>query len=101
MGLTPKEYNDFVTFWGPEMQKNEYNQVYFVLDDGYDNWVATIDVKPKPESSLRVCMFYKKADKDMKLIPQSFQKFNRKGFSLVEWGGAEVVDVNSYSVLKN
>lgn len=32
MGLTPKEYNEFIAFWMPILQDNEYNQICFSFD---------------------------------------------------------------------
>ena len=32
LGLTPKEYNDFIVYWAPIMMENEYNKVYFAKE---------------------------------------------------------------------
>lgn len=94
MGLKPKEYNEFIVYWLPRMQNNEYNYVSFQNKTYTDN--VELKISPKPDSVLRVNMAYKplnaKQAKKQKasLKPQTFPKFERKGFTIVEWGGEEV-----------
>ena len=94
MGLKPKEYNEFIVYWLPRMQNNEYNLISFQNKTYTDN--VKLKISPKPDSVLRVNMAYKpltaKQAKKQKasLKPQTFPKFERKGFAVVEWGGEEV-----------
>lgn len=85
MGLTPKEYNEFIVYWAPKLQKNEYNKIYFAEDDYTSK--AKLEITPKPDSILRVFMVYEKADKNTVLRKQEIKPFERKGFTVVEWGG--------------
>jgi hypothetical protein len=39
---------------------------------------------------LRVFMVWKKLDKKIDIPEQKIEKFNRKGFSVIEWGGTEI-----------
>lgn len=89
MGLQPHEYNDFIVFWTPLMQKNEWNFVYFRTGAGYDI-VSINDVNPKPDTEIRVFMDFAKMEKPMDIPAQTFKMPERKGFTLVEWGGADV-----------
>ena len=88
MGLTPREYNEFIVYWLPKMQNNKYNLISFQFEKYTDN--VKLNIEPKPESMLRVFMAYKAIDEDIKIEPQSFDNFERKGFTVVEWGGVEV-----------
>ena len=94
MGLKPKEYNEFIVYWLPRMQNNEYNLISFQNKTYTDN--VKLKISPKPDSVLRVNMAYKpltaKQAKKQKasLKPQTFPKFERKGFTVVEWGGEEI-----------
>lgn len=88
IGLTPKEYNEFIVYWAPILEKNEYNLVTFVGKE-YDE-SAKLFIHPKPDSMLRVFMATKKIEKSIEIQPQSFEKFERKGFTVVEWGGTEI-----------
>jgi hypothetical protein len=85
MGLTPKEYNEFIVYWAPKMQENEYNKVYFAKEE-YEE-AAKLTISPTPDSILRVFMVYEKAEEGTVLPPQKIEPFERKGFTVVEWGG--------------
>ena len=85
MGLTPKEYNEFIVYWAPKLQENEYNKIYFAEDDYTDK--AKLEINPNPDSILRVFMLYEKADENTVLPKQEIKPFERKGFTVVEWGG--------------
>ena len=88
MGLTPKEYNEFIVYWLPRMQDNKYNLISFSNEEYEER--AKLQVTPKPDSVLRVFMVFKPLKKAVKVEPQEINAFERKGFTLVEWGGAEV-----------
>lgn len=85
MGLTPKEYNEFIVYWAPKLQENEYNKIYFAQNE-YDN-AAKLNITPEPDSVLRVFMVYEKTSADTVLPKQEIKPFERDGFTVVEWGG--------------
>ena len=87
LGLTPKEYNEMIVFWLPKMQHNAYNHVYFATTSYTDT--ARLEVEPKPDSMLRVFMVFRPLDQPKQVKEQSLQTFERKGFSVIEWGGSE------------
>lgn len=88
MWLNPKEYNDFIVYWAPQMQKNKYNFIYFMWED-YEK-TAKLNIIPKPDSILRIFMVFKWLENDKKVEPQTFLNFQRKWFSVVEWGWTEI-----------
>lgn len=85
LGLTPREYNEFIVYWAPIMQKNAYNKVTFVQKEYTD--AAALTITPQPDSILRVFMAFTPAEPDLKLKPQELKPFTRRGFTVVEWGG--------------
>jgi len=87
IGLTPKEYNEFIVYWYPLMQDNKYNLIHFV-NEQYTK-TAPLKIIPKPDSVLRVFMVYKPLNKMIKIEEQKIEPFKRKGFVVVEWGGAK------------
>ena len=98
IGLTPKEYNEFIVYWLPQMQNNEYNLIKFYgLDsnDLYNNEFA-LTVKEDDNivnNKLRVYMIWKSSDNEIALEPQDFTnvEFDRyNGTAVVEWGGTEI-----------
>ena len=88
IGLTPKEYNEFIVYWLPKMQGNPYNLISFQSERYTDGARLTID--PKPDSELRVFMAWKPLNRAQPIQPQTFPSFERDGFTVVEWGGCEV-----------
>jgi hypothetical protein len=88
LGLTPKEYNEFIVYWLPIMQENKYNLITFAGEEYED--IAQLKVTPKPDSILRVMMLFKPLNKPIKIEEQELKSFIRKGFTVIEWGGAKV-----------
>ncbi len=88
MGLTPREYNEFIVFWLPQMQNNKYNLIKFQGEQYTQN--AELKIAPKPDSMLRVFMTWKGLDEKVEVKEQKLEKFERKGFAVVEWGGSEI-----------
>lgn len=87
MGLTPKEYNEFIVYWLPQMEKNPYNLISFQTD-AYEN-AAKLHISPEPDSVLRIFMAYKPLDSYTHVREQKLEPFTRKGFTVVEWGGGQ------------
>ena len=88
IGLTPREYNEFIVYWYPIMKDNRYNLITFA-DKEYTE-KAPLHINPVPDSILRVFMVYKKIDEKISIEPQTFKKFERNGFTVVEWGGTQL-----------
>ncbi|MBR1423249.1 MAG: SH3 domain-containing protein [Ruminococcus sp.] len=88
IGLNEKERNEFIVYWLPLMERNEYNLISFQTKAYTDT--AELDISPKPDSVLRVFMAYKPIDKPIDIEPQNFETFTRNGFTAVEWGGTEI-----------
>ncbi|MCF0148563.1 MAG: hypothetical protein HUJ77_09215 [Clostridium sp.] len=88
MGLTAKEYNEFIVYWLPILQENKYNLISFAGEE-YNEY-AKLDITPKPDSILRVMMVYKPLDKPIEIKEQKLEEFNREGFTVIEWGGARI-----------
>lgn len=89
IGLVPKEYNEFIVYWMPRMQGNKYNLVRFASKEEYADY-AQLTIEPEPDSILRVFMAYKALDEWQEVHPQHIQPFERRGFTVVEWGGVEI-----------
>ena len=88
LGLTDKEANEFIIYWLPRMEINEYNVISFQQEIYTDN--AALTITPAPDSILRVFMAWKAADGPVDIEAQELQGFKRSGFTVVEWGGAQL-----------
>ena len=51
---------------------------------------APLTVTPAPDSVLRVFMAWQALEEPVELPEQELPAFQRQGFTLVEWGGAEI-----------
>lgn len=88
LGLTRREANEFIVYWLPRMENTPYNLISFQTDAYTDHAVLT--VTPEPDSMLRVFMAWKPLDAPVELPAQDLPAFQRTGFTVVEWGGAEI-----------
>lgn len=89
MGLSPKEYNEFIVYWMPKMQNNKYNLIHFASKEEYDDY-ARLAIEPEPDSILRIFMVYKPLESKQEIQSQEIKPFKRNGFTVVEWGGTEI-----------
>jgi hypothetical protein len=85
MGLSTVEYNEFIVYWFPLMQNNPYNLIHFAQEQYTDT--AALTISPEPDSLLRVFMVYKALEERIEIEEQQIEPFERKGFTVVEWGG--------------
>ena len=88
LGLTRREANEFLVYWLPRMQDNPYNLIAFQQEAYTES--AKLTVSPQPDSVLRVFMAWKPLARPVDIPAQTLPGFERRGFTLVEWGGAEV-----------
>jgi hypothetical protein len=99
IGLNETEINDFINFWLPMLNQNPYNFIHFRINDNIDN-TSFLNINPEPETLLRVFMEFKGIQslkgRD-KLPEQELTTLQRKGFTVVEWGGAEIPEFNLVS----
>lgn len=91
-GFTSKEKADFITYWAPQMKDATNLYIYFLFNESCDQF-ATLNISPEPAQIARFYMLWANAGSDyddIGLIPQDIPTINREGFTVLEWGGAEV-----------
>jgi hypothetical protein len=88
LGLTSKEYNEFIVYWLPQMQKNKFNFIHFAAEEYTTR--AKLTIEPKPDVILRVFMVYMPLEKEILIPKQEIKSVERHGFTVVEWGGCAV-----------
>ncbi|MGN0688214.1 MAG: hypothetical protein ACI4KA_08920 [Oscillospiraceae bacterium] len=85
IGLSAREANEFIIYWLPLMQENEYNLISLHTEQ----YKASVPLKvsPAPDSEIRVFMTFTPAEEYVDILPQQLPTYERTGFTLVEWGG--------------
>ena len=87
LGLNRKEANEFIMYWLPRMEENNYNFIHF-SGKQYEEQAALI-INPKPETIIRVMMLTQALEYKINIPLQDLNslKNKRKGYTVVEWGG--------------
>ena len=88
LGLNDKESTDFITYWLPILLKNKLSLCSFQTQEFFNNMQMIIS--PKPDSILRIFLSIKKIDHPINIEEQKLESFERKGFTVVEWGGSKI-----------
>jgi len=87
LGLTDREADEFIIYWLPKLEHNEYNYIRFETIEEINNYMP-LNINPKPDNIIRILMDYKPLDKKIKVEEQTLTTPNRSGFVVVEWGGS-------------
>ena len=88
LGLNDKEKTDFITFWLPILLRNKLSLCSF-QGQNYHNTMK-LNITPKPDSLIRIFLSIKKLDFPINIKEQKLKKVERKGFTVVEWGGSDI-----------
>lgn len=88
LGLNYRERQEFIVFWAPVLMTSEYSTVHFATDE-YVKRVPLV-VSPKPDTQIRVMMYFKKSRLGEELKGQELVPVTRRGFTVVEWGGCNL-----------
>lgn len=86
LGLNEREAEEFIVYWLPKMEGNKYNYIYFQTMTEIEKNMK-LEITPKPETLIRVLMEFKPLDKKIEVKEQQLEKKERKGYTVVEWGG--------------
>ncbi|MBI3618965.1 hypothetical protein HY213_02935 [Candidatus Peregrinibacteria bacterium] len=88
LGLNAKERNDFIVYWLPMLQANPFSLVQFLATE-YTN-KTPLSISPKPDTIIRVFMVFKAVDRNLETHPVKIRPVERRGFTVVEWGGTNL-----------
>ncbi|MCH9681702.1 MAG: hypothetical protein K0V04_09740, partial [Deltaproteobacteria bacterium] len=90
--LNDDECGDFVTYWLPALASNPYSVVQMVDTETYARY-ATLDVTPEPDTVIRPFMIFRRSDNPVEVGDPELPQHARHGFTVVEWGGANLDEV--------
>lgn len=89
LGLTEREAEEFIIYWLPILENNEYNYIRFATEEEINENIPLV-INPKPDTTIRVLMIYKGLDEPIEVEEQKLVTPERQGFVAVEWGGTEI-----------
>ncbi|MBR5272163.1 MAG: hypothetical protein IKU25_02035 [Clostridia bacterium] len=90
LGLNEYEAEEFIIYWLPILQANEYNYIRFATADEIERNMP-LEINPDPDTIIRVIMTYKGLDAPIKVAEQELVTPDRTGFVAVEWGGTQII----------
>ena len=91
LGLNRKEANEFIVYWLPRLQAHAYNLISFQQEAYTDG--ARLTITPEPDTLIRVFMAFMPLNTPLEIEPQALEAPERIGFTVVEWGGCEVISL--------
>lgn len=88
MGMNASEKSEFVRYWTKKISEYPASdfRIYFLQNEEVDNWIK-LKVSPKPDSWNRIQIIITPTRPNTVSSPYPLKKIERKGFTLVEWGG--------------
>ena len=89
LGLTEREAEEFIIYWLPKLETNNYNYIRFATNDEI-NANMPLEINPNPDTIIRVLMTFKGLDNPIEVKEQQLVTPERNGFVAVEWGGTEI-----------
>ena len=88
LGLNEKESTDFITYWLPVLIKNKLSLCTFQTEKFFNS--IKLNINPKPDTLIRIFLCIKKIDSPIKIKEQKLDKNERKGYTVIEWGGTSI-----------
>ena len=86
LGLNEREAEEFIVYWLPILEHNNYNLIRFKTAEEINSDIE-LEINPKPDTLIRVMMEYKPLMFKRDVKEQVLEKVERKGYTVVEWGG--------------
>ena len=87
LGLNAKETEEFIIYWLPQLQINQYNYIRFATSEEIENYMP-LQITPTPNITIRIYMVASSLDAPISVKEQILPKTpTRSGFTVVEWGG--------------
>lgn len=89
LSLNEKESKEMAQYWAEKLPKAAYYQVGLMSKVQIDQ-IEPLDVSPSPDIIYRIRLVFRELEQKIDSSYEPRINFDRKGFSLVEWGGFEI-----------
>ncbi|MCE1164762.1 MAG: hypothetical protein LWX07_05085 [Bacteroidetes bacterium] len=86
LGLNKKETEQFKDYWLKDLKKANYYEIRLLGNEFLENNMR-LDITPAPQTILRLNFHFKPAAVKTELKAPEIKKVERKGFTVIEWGG--------------
>ena len=73
-------------YWLSEMPAANYYEIH-LLDDEFMKENMDLIISPQPDTVIRLNFYFKPHDEKIDLVEPGIETPQRKGFTVVEWGG--------------
>jgi len=84
LGLNEREAEEFIVYWLPQMENNEWNLIRFEsIEEQNEN--MPLNITPSPNTVIRVMMDWKAIDEPIDIPEQELITPKRNWFTVVEW----------------
>lgn len=77
LGLNEREAEEFIIYWLPKLQSNQYNYIRFATSNEI-NENMPLEINPNPNTIIRILMIYKELDKPIEIEEQKLETPERK-----------------------
>ena len=84
LGLNEREAEEFIVYWLPQMENNEWNLIRFESIEEQDENMP-LNITPTPDTVIRVMMDWKAIDEPIDIPEQQLVTPERNWFTVVEW----------------
>jgi len=89
LGLNYKEREEFISYWASALEAKLYTYIRFQTFAEIEKNMG-LAISPRPDTMIRIMMEYMPLDHPITVKEQKLPQPERKGFTVVEWGGTEV-----------
>jgi hypothetical protein len=91
LGLNEKETGQFKEYWLGKLRKANFYEIR-ILDDAFLAENMRLVINPEPETILRLNFYFMPLSEKREILPPAVIKTERKGFTVIEWGGIDAGD---------
>jgi hypothetical protein len=91
LGLNEKETCQFKEYWLGKLRKADFYEIK-ILDDSFLAENMRLVINPEPDTILRLNFHFRPLTDKKEIQPPVIKKTERKGFTVIEWGGIDAGD---------
>ncbi len=86
LGLNNSEKDEFTQYWAHVLPNSPYYFIGIIPQKELDS-LSPILVQPQPQTTIRVTLYFQALDTKVTVAEPTIQTPQRRGFTVVEWGG--------------